>query len=136
MGPVMIETRGDRSRSRMRRPRINEASGLQADLNGNSTANGDKILQNARRFASLSQRWAMTQAPDGNWKISNIANGLCLDSASAQGVAWTVQNPCGIVVYRDVTFPLTAAPYTNWHSVQRLLSVVQIWHIAVVWRVS
>src|SRR5258708_1453100 len=77
---------------------INQLSGMQMDLNGNSTASGDNILQNGRSFTSLSQRWAMTKAPDGNWKISNIANGLCLDSASAQGVAWTVQNPCGIGV--------------------------------------
>jgi hypothetical protein len=77
---------------------INQLSGMQVDLNGNSTANGDSILQNTRSFSSLSQRWAMTKAPDGNWKISNIANGLCLDSAPAQGVAWTVQNPCGIGV--------------------------------------
>src|ERR1017187_2149402 len=77
---------------------INQLSGMQADLNLNSAANGDNILQNVHSFSSLSQRWAMTEAPDGNWKVSNIANGLCLDSASAQGVAWTVQNPCGIAV--------------------------------------
>ena len=77
---------------------INQLSGMQADLNLNSAANGDNILQNVHSFSSLSQRWAMTKAPDGNWKVSNIANGLCLDSASAQGVAWTVQNPCGIAV--------------------------------------
>ena len=75
---------------------INQLSGMQVDRNLNSTANGDHILQNARSFSSLSQRWAMTKTPDGNWKISNIANGLCLDTVSAPGVAWTVQNPCGI----------------------------------------
>ncbi len=84
---------------------INQLSGLQVDLNGNSTANGDKILQNTRSFSSLSQRWAMTKAPDGNWKISNIANGLCLDSVSRQGVVWTVQNPCGInIVTQEWSF--------------------------------
>lgn len=77
---------------------INQLSGLQMDLNGASTAIGDNILQNARSFMNLSQRWAMTKLPDGNWKISNIANGLCLDSAPAQTIIWTVQNPCGIAV--------------------------------------
>ncbi len=77
---------------------INQLSGMQMDLNGSSMASGGNILQNARSFSNLSQRWAMTKAPDRNWKISNIANGLCLDSVSAQGVAWTVQNPCGVDV--------------------------------------
>ncbi len=77
---------------------INQLSALQMDLNSGSTANGDHVLQNARSFSNLSQRWAMTKAPDGNWKISNIANGLCLDSATAQGTVWTIQNPCSIAV--------------------------------------
>ena len=51
---------------------INQASSLQVDLNGNSTANGDNIVQNTRSFTNLSQRWAMTKAPSGNWMISNI----------------------------------------------------------------
>ncbi|MGH9583618.1 MAG: RICIN domain-containing protein, partial [Bryobacteraceae bacterium] len=77
---------------------INQASGMQMDLKSNSAANGDHILQNPRSFTSLSQRWAMTRVPDGNWKISNIANGLCLDSVLKLGIAYTVQNPCGISV--------------------------------------
>jgi arabinogalactan endo-1,4-beta-galactosidase len=77
---------------------INQLSAMQMALNSNSTAAGDNILQNPRSFSSLSQRWATTKLPDGNWKISNIANGLCLDSVSSLGVAWTVQNPCGVAV--------------------------------------
>src|ERR1035438_1130441 len=85
---------------------INQLSGMQVDINGNSAVSGDNILQNVRSFSRLSQRWAMTKTPDGNWKISNIANGLCLDSVSVQGVAWTVQNPCGIgVPTQEWSFP-------------------------------
>ncbi len=73
---------------------INRLSGLQMDLNENSTTPGDKILQQTRSFSSLSQRWAFTKMPDGNWKFSNIENNLCLDSSSAGGSLLTVQNPC------------------------------------------
>ena len=75
---------------------INQLSGLQMDLNNNSTTPGDNILANGRSFTNLSQRWAFTRALSGNWKISNLFNGLCLDSAVLQGVTYTVQNPCGI----------------------------------------
>src|ERR1035438_4047662 len=77
---------------------INQLSGMQADLNPGSTANGDNVIQNPRGFSMLSQRWAMTKTANGNWKISNISNGLCMDSASAQGAVWAVQNPCGFAV--------------------------------------
>jgi arabinogalactan endo-1,4-beta-galactosidase len=70
---------------------INRLSGLQMDLNGNSATPGDKILQDARSFSSLSQRWALTKMPDGNWKFSNIQNNLCLDSSAS---LLTVQSPC------------------------------------------
>ena len=75
---------------------INQLSGLQIDLNNNSATPGDKIVVNGRSFANLSQRWAFTKALSGNWKISNILNGLCLDSVVSQGIPYTVQNPCGI----------------------------------------
>lgn len=75
---------------------INQLSGLQIDLNGTSTASGDSLFQRARSFSSLTQRWAMTKAADGNWKISNIYNGLCLDSAATGGSSVAVQNPCAI----------------------------------------
>jgi arabinogalactan endo-1,4-beta-galactosidase len=73
---------------------INQLSGLQVDLNSNSTVAGDAILQEDRSFTSLSQRWALTKLPDGYWAISNLFNGLCLDSAVASGTTSTVQNPC------------------------------------------
>jgi len=77
---------------------INQASALQMDLNGNSTTPGATILQNTRSFTDLSQKWAFTKAPDGNYKISNIANGLCLDTSTSSGNPVTVQNACGINV--------------------------------------
>ena len=77
---------------------INQASGQQIDLNDNSTTPGDNILVNTRSFTNLSQRWAFTKALNGNWKISNILNGLCLDSADFRRVTHIVQNPCAINV--------------------------------------
>src|SRR6266516_3321716 len=71
---------------------INQASGLQADLDGHS------VVQNPRSFTNLSQRWAMTKAPDGKWLISNVGNGHCLDSASAGAATWTVQDRCQVGV--------------------------------------
>ena len=76
---------------------INQLSGLQLDLDSGTKANGNSVIQAARSFTSLSQRWAMTKAPDGNWKISNIASGLCLDSAPAfRDKVATVQRPCAV----------------------------------------
>jgi arabinogalactan endo-1,4-beta-galactosidase len=78
---------------------INQLSGLQADLNNNSTASGANILQQPRTFTNTSQRWAFTtlpggSSPGGSWQISNILNSLCLDSANVSGVFYVVQNPC------------------------------------------
>ena len=73
---------------------INQLSGLQMDLNSGSSAAGGSILVDNRSFTSLSQRWAMTRLPAGNWDITNIANGLCLDSAASGGATATIQNPC------------------------------------------
>jgi arabinogalactan endo-1,4-beta-galactosidase len=93
---------------------INQASGLQVDLNGNSTANGDNIVQNTRSFTNLSQRWAMTKAPSGNWLISNMGNGLCLDSLSAGGVAWTVQDRCSVgIATQEWSFTYTTSGYNT-----------------------
>jgi len=72
---------------------IDQLSGMQADLNGVSTAIGDYLLQNTRSFTSLTQRWAFTRLTDGNWKIVNIANGLCMDTQSGAGNT-TVQETC------------------------------------------
>ena len=60
---------------------LNQRSGMQVDLPNNSTTAGDHIVQQPRSFTSLSQRWAFTKLPGGLWQISNLGNGLCLDSA-------------------------------------------------------
>jgi len=82
---------------------INQLSGLQADLNNNSTASGAQIMEQTRTFTNTSQRWAFTLLPGGSssggsssgaWQISNILNNLCLDSATISGVVYVVQNPC------------------------------------------
>jgi arabinogalactan endo-1,4-beta-galactosidase len=73
---------------------VNQLSGMQVDLNGNSSSARQPILQQNRSFTSLSQRWALTLLPGGNWAISNLANGLCLDSSVSSGTTLTVQNPC------------------------------------------
>jgi arabinogalactan endo-1,4-beta-galactosidase len=82
---------------------INQLSGLQADLNNNSTASGAQIVEQTRTFTNTSQRWAFTLLPGGSssggsssgaWQISNILNNLCLDSATISGVVYVVQNPC------------------------------------------
>jgi arabinogalactan endo-1,4-beta-galactosidase len=77
---------------------INQLSGLQMDLNNDSTTAGDNILAGTRSFTNISQRWAFTKALSGNWKISNTLNGLCVDSAVSGGITYVVQNPCGINV--------------------------------------
>jgi len=60
---------------------LNQASGLQVDLNDNSTATGGHVVQQQPSFTNPSQRWAFTRLGGGFWRISNIRNGLCLDSA-------------------------------------------------------
>lgn len=92
---------------------INQISGLQMDLNNNSSTPGDNILVNSRSFSSLGQRWAFTKVPgsdecrpDGpcpdmtpgfgggsRWVISNLLNGLCLDTAGSHDL---VQKRCAI----------------------------------------
>jgi arabinogalactan endo-1,4-beta-galactosidase len=73
---------------------VNQLSGLQLDLNDNSISAGSGIVQEARSFTNLSQRWALTKLPGGFWVISNLANGLCMDSSTGSGMTLTVQNPC------------------------------------------
>jgi arabinogalactan endo-1,4-beta-galactosidase len=74
---------------------VDQISNLQADLNSGSTTAGAALVQNTRSFTSLTQRWAFTLAPSGNWKISNISTGLCMDTQTSTPVA-TVQQPCAI----------------------------------------
>jgi arabinogalactan endo-1,4-beta-galactosidase len=73
---------------------INQQSGMQVDLNDNSTTAGDHILQQARSFTSLSQRWLFTNLSQGLWQISNFSNDLCFDTASGVGATYLVQNSC------------------------------------------
>jgi arabinogalactan endo-1,4-beta-galactosidase len=73
---------------------VNQLSGLQADLNNNSTTAGDPIVQQARTFTNTSQRWAFTSLAGGFWQIRNTRNGLCFDVATVSGVVDVVQNPC------------------------------------------
>ena len=54
---------------------VNQQSGMQLDLDNS------RIVQEARSFTSLSQRWAFMNLAGGFWQIANILNGLCLDGA-------------------------------------------------------
>jgi arabinogalactan endo-1,4-beta-galactosidase len=75
---------------------INQLSSLQMDLNNGSSAPGGSIVIESRSFTSITQRWAMTRLTTGSWAISNIANGLCLDSSVSGGATATVQNSCSL----------------------------------------
>lgn len=73
---------------------LDQLSGLQVDLNNGSTTADANLVQNAKSFTNTSQRWILTSISGGLWQISNLQNGLCLDSASISGVTYVVQNPC------------------------------------------
>jgi len=73
---------------------VNQLSGLQADINSGSTTGGASLIQNPRNLTELTQRWVVTQMPTGNWKISSISDGLCMDTALVGGVDTVVQEPC------------------------------------------
>ena len=73
---------------------LNQLSGLQGDLNNNSTTAGDHVIEQSRSFTNTSQRWLFTKVAAGFWQINNFRNGLCLDSAVSSGVTYVVQNPC------------------------------------------
>jgi arabinogalactan endo-1,4-beta-galactosidase len=101
---------------------VNQLTGLQADLNNNSNTVGDHILQQPRSFSNTSQRWGFTKLPGGTssggsssgpWQISNILNGLCLDSATISSVIYVVQNPCtGNSTQEWTLTPVNAGYYT------------------------
>jgi arabinogalactan endo-1,4-beta-galactosidase len=100
---------------------VNQLSGLQVDLNNNSTAPEEQVVQQPRTFTSLSQRWFFSRLSGGFWEIGNILNGLCLDSlphidAHLPGRgrgggratrASVLQNPCAAVDTQQ--WALTAA---------------------------
>jgi len=75
---------------------VDQISGLQADLDAGSTASGSPLLQNTMSLVTLTQRWAFTKLADGNWKIGNIANGLCMDSQQTSTPVAVVQQPCTV----------------------------------------
>jgi arabinogalactan endo-1,4-beta-galactosidase len=63
---------------------------------GRSTTPGAPVVLEDRSFSSPAQRWALTHLPGGNWAISNLASGLCFDSATSSGAIATVQNTCAL----------------------------------------
>jgi arabinogalactan endo-1,4-beta-galactosidase len=90
---------------------LNQLSGLQVDLNNDSTTPGDNLVQEPRSFTSSSQRWALTNLPGGLLRISNLANHLCFDSAANSGVTYVVQNPCAGVATQEWTLTPTSNGY-------------------------
>ncbi len=76
---------------------INQLSGLQVDLDGGaSAAAGAAAVIATRSFTSLTQRWALTHLPGGDWAVSNLSTGLCLDAAASGATTATVQNACAL----------------------------------------
>jgi arabinogalactan endo-1,4-beta-galactosidase len=90
---------------------VNQLSGLQADLDNNSTTAGDPIVQQARTFTNTSQRWAFTSLPGGFWQISNTRNGFCFDGATVSGLVEVVQNPCTASTSQEWTLTPTSNGY-------------------------
>jgi len=92
---------------------LDQLSGLQVDLNNNSTTAGDHLVQELRTFTNTSQRWALTAQSGNFWQISNVQNSLCFDSANISGVMYVVQNPCGSAATQQwVLTPTTNGYYT------------------------
>jgi arabinogalactan endo-1,4-beta-galactosidase len=92
---------------------LNQFSGSQGDLINNSVTPGDHVIQQSRSFTNLTQRWAFTALTGSSWKISNLANGFCLDSASSAGVTWVVQNPCAATATQQwMLMPASNGYYT------------------------
>ena len=75
---------------------VDQVSNLQADTSSGSTTAGSAVIQNTRSFTSLTQRWAFTLAPSGNWKISNLSTGLCMDTQQTATPVGTIQQPCAL----------------------------------------
>jgi arabinogalactan endo-1,4-beta-galactosidase len=95
----------------------NQLSGLQTDLNNNSTTDGDHIVQQPRSFTDTSQRWAFAKLSGGSWQISNLRNGLCFDSATISSVVYVVQNPCSSAATQKWTLAATSNGYYTISSV-------------------
>jgi len=91
---------------------INQQSGFQADLDSNSTTVGDHLVQQSRTFTNTSQRWTFTKLTGSFWRISNVRNSLCFDSANISGVMSVVQNPCGGATQQWMLTPTDNGYYT------------------------
>jgi arabinogalactan endo-1,4-beta-galactosidase len=93
---------------------VNQLSGFQADIDSGSSADGAALIQSQRNLTSLTQRWAVTQMPTGNWKISSISNGLCVDTALVNGINTIVQQPCAVnTLSQEWIFTYTANGYNT-----------------------
>ena len=90
---------------------LNQLSGLQADLIGDSTNSGDRIIQQQRSFTDLAERWEFTKLSSGGWQIQNTFSQLCFDTASISGVTYVVQNPCAGTGTQQWTLTPTANGY-------------------------
>jgi len=90
---------------------VNQSSGLQADLVDDSAAPGDHIIQQARSFTDLGQRWAFAKLSPGVWQIGNSSSGFCFDVAAVSSVAYAVQNPCSSSASQQWTLTATANGY-------------------------
>jgi arabinogalactan endo-1,4-beta-galactosidase len=90
---------------------LDQLSGLQVDLNNNSTVAGGHLVQQPRTFTNTSQRWTFTAVSGHFWQISNVLNGLCFDSANISGVAYVVQNPCGSAAAQQWVLSATTNGY-------------------------
>ena len=75
---------------------VDQVSNLQADSGTGTATAGSAVIQNTRSFTSLTQRWAFTLAPSGNWKLSNLSTGLCMDTQQTATPVATVQQPCAL----------------------------------------
>lgn len=66
---------------------MDQATGLQ--LTGNPSGfGGSNVLESPRDLGSLAQRWALTRL-DGEWKLTEVASGLCLTEDLFRPVAET-----------------------------------------------
>jgi arabinogalactan endo-1,4-beta-galactosidase len=96
---------------------VNQYTGDQMDLISNSTTAGANIQQSARSFTGLSQRWAVTKLNDGNWKISNIYSGLCLDAPPpSSGATFAVENSCTVSSTQEWSFAAATNGYYTVHN--------------------
>ena len=83
---------------------VNQQSGLQVDGGASTEQSGAATTLETRNFSSLTQRWAMTRLPNGQWAVSNAGNGLCLDVSGAT----VVQKTCALTLTSQ-QWTLTAA---------------------------